>query len=193
MALIAFYSKSLFLVEQNYKIHNKEMLAIIYVLEGQKHFLKGAKHLVEIWTMVQGLLTTKILLSFIQRCLLSRSWKVLNQRGQKETCSLISTKATAIETKKNLQPGQLASSNSPQAKQCTSQSSQILTVYSTSKVRYMSPRVWIFTDILFCYVITQRLQDTLASGKLQNLYPRTTGSLRYLGILDSMLAHTICA
>jgi len=34
MALIAFYSKSLFLVEQNYKIHNKEMLAIIYVLEG---------------------------------------------------------------------------------------------------------------------------------------------------------------
>ena len=31
--LVAFYSKFLFLVEYNYKIHNKEMLAIIHVLE----------------------------------------------------------------------------------------------------------------------------------------------------------------
>jgi len=31
--LVAFYSKSLSLVEQNYKIHDKEMLAIIYALE----------------------------------------------------------------------------------------------------------------------------------------------------------------
>jgi len=30
---VAFYSKSLFSVEQNYEIHNKEMLAIIHVLE----------------------------------------------------------------------------------------------------------------------------------------------------------------
>jgi len=30
---VAFYSKSLSPVEQNYKIHNKEMLAIIYTLE----------------------------------------------------------------------------------------------------------------------------------------------------------------
>jgi len=30
---IAFYSKSLFSMEQNYKIHDKEMLAIIHVLE----------------------------------------------------------------------------------------------------------------------------------------------------------------
>jgi len=37
-------------VEQNYKIHDKEILVIIYVLEEWRHFLKGATHLVEIWT-----------------------------------------------------------------------------------------------------------------------------------------------
>jgi len=31
--LVAFYSKSLSLVEQNYEIHDKEMLAIIHALE----------------------------------------------------------------------------------------------------------------------------------------------------------------
>ena len=31
--LVAFYSKSLSLVEQNYEIHDKEMLAIIHILE----------------------------------------------------------------------------------------------------------------------------------------------------------------
>ena len=46
---VAFYSESLSSVEQNYKIHNKEMLAIIQALEEQKHFLKGVAHLVEIW------------------------------------------------------------------------------------------------------------------------------------------------
>jgi len=47
---IAFYSKSLFFVERNYEIHDKEMLAIICVLEEWRHFLKGATHPVEIWT-----------------------------------------------------------------------------------------------------------------------------------------------
>jgi len=47
---IAFYSKSLSSVEQNYEIHDKEMLAIIHVLEKWRHFLEGATHLVEIWT-----------------------------------------------------------------------------------------------------------------------------------------------
>jgi len=37
-------------VEQNYKIHDKEMLAIIRVLEEWRHFLEGVTHLVEIWT-----------------------------------------------------------------------------------------------------------------------------------------------
>jgi len=48
--LIAFYSKSLSSMEQNYEIHNKEMLAIIRVLEEWRHFLEGATYLVEIWT-----------------------------------------------------------------------------------------------------------------------------------------------
>jgi len=47
---IAFYSKSLSSVEQNYEIHDKEMLAIIHTLEEWRHFLEGATHPVEIWT-----------------------------------------------------------------------------------------------------------------------------------------------
>jgi len=37
-------------VERNYEIHDKEMLAIIHALEEWRHFLEGARHLVEIWT-----------------------------------------------------------------------------------------------------------------------------------------------
>jgi len=47
---MAFYSKSLSSMEQNYKIHDKEMLAIIHALEEWRHFLEGATHPVEIWT-----------------------------------------------------------------------------------------------------------------------------------------------
>ena len=47
---VAFYSKSLSPVERNYKIHDKEMLTIIHVLEEWRHFLEGARHPVEIWT-----------------------------------------------------------------------------------------------------------------------------------------------
>jgi len=47
---VAFYSKSLSSVEQNYEIHDKEMLAIIHALEEWRHFLEGVTHLVEIWT-----------------------------------------------------------------------------------------------------------------------------------------------
>jgi len=47
---VAFYSKSLSLVKWNYKIHDKEMLTIIRVLEEWRYFLEGARHPVEIWT-----------------------------------------------------------------------------------------------------------------------------------------------
>jgi len=47
---VAFYSKSLFLMERNYEIHDKKMLAIICMLEEWRHFLEGAWHPVEIWT-----------------------------------------------------------------------------------------------------------------------------------------------
>jgi hypothetical protein len=47
---ITFYSKSLNVVEQNYKIHNKEMLAVMQSLEEWRHFLEGAKCQVKIWT-----------------------------------------------------------------------------------------------------------------------------------------------
>ena len=47
---IAFLSKSLNAVEQNYEIHDKEMLAVIRALEEWRHFLEGAHHKFEIWT-----------------------------------------------------------------------------------------------------------------------------------------------
>ena len=47
---IAFFSKSLSPVEQNYKIHDKEMLAIIRALEEWWHFLEGTPCQFEIWT-----------------------------------------------------------------------------------------------------------------------------------------------
>jgi len=47
---VAFYSKSLSLVERNYEIPDKEILTIICALEEWRHFLKGARHPVEIWT-----------------------------------------------------------------------------------------------------------------------------------------------
>jgi len=47
---MAFYSKFLSSVEQNYEIHNKKMLAIICMLEEWGHFLEEATHPVEIWT-----------------------------------------------------------------------------------------------------------------------------------------------
>jgi len=47
---VVFYSKSLSSVERNYEIHDKEILAIIRVLEEWRHFLEGVTHPVEIWT-----------------------------------------------------------------------------------------------------------------------------------------------
>ena len=47
---VAFISKSLNATEQNYKIHNKEMLAVIRCLEAWRHYLEGAKLEFEIWT-----------------------------------------------------------------------------------------------------------------------------------------------
>jgi hypothetical protein len=47
---VAFLSKVLNLVKQNYEIHDTEMLAIIRGLEEWRHYLEGARHPVEIWT-----------------------------------------------------------------------------------------------------------------------------------------------
>ena len=52
---IVFYSKSLFSVEQNYKIHNKKILAIICMLEEWRHFLEEATYPIEIWTNYKNL------------------------------------------------------------------------------------------------------------------------------------------
>ncbi|KAG5721191.1 hypothetical protein E4T56_gene20055 [Termitomyces sp. T112] len=46
---VAFYSKSLNVVEQNYEIHDKEMLAIIWLFEEWQHFLEGVQHKFKVW------------------------------------------------------------------------------------------------------------------------------------------------
>jgi len=48
--LVAFLSKSLNKMERNYKIHNKEMLAIIRSLESWRYLLDEAQSKFEIWT-----------------------------------------------------------------------------------------------------------------------------------------------
>ena len=52
---VAFISKSLSNAERNYKIHNKEMLAIVRCLEVWRHFLKGTITKFEIWTDYKNL------------------------------------------------------------------------------------------------------------------------------------------
>jgi len=47
---VAFISKSLNATENNYKIHDKEILAVIRCLEAWRHYLEGAKLEFEIWT-----------------------------------------------------------------------------------------------------------------------------------------------
>ena len=47
---VAFISKSLNEIEQNYKIHDKEILGVIRCLETQRHFLEGTRSKFEIWT-----------------------------------------------------------------------------------------------------------------------------------------------
>ena len=47
--LVAFISKSLSDTERNYKIHNKEMLAIVRCLEVWRHFLEETIVKFKIW------------------------------------------------------------------------------------------------------------------------------------------------
>ena len=47
---VAFISKSLNITEQNYEIHDKEILAVIRYLEAWRHYLEGVKLEFEIWT-----------------------------------------------------------------------------------------------------------------------------------------------
>jgi len=52
---IAFISKSLSDTEQNYEIHNKEMLAVVRCLEVWRHYLEEAVVKFEIWTDYKNL------------------------------------------------------------------------------------------------------------------------------------------
>jgi hypothetical protein len=47
---VTFLSKALNPVEQDYEIHDTEMLAIIQGLEEWRHYLEGTRHPVKIWT-----------------------------------------------------------------------------------------------------------------------------------------------
>jgi hypothetical protein len=47
---VCFYSKTLTPPEQNYDIHDRELLAIIQSLEEWRHYLEGAPQTVTIWS-----------------------------------------------------------------------------------------------------------------------------------------------
>jgi len=47
---VVFISKSLSNTEKNYKIHNKEILAIVRCLEVWRHFLEETTTKFEVWT-----------------------------------------------------------------------------------------------------------------------------------------------
>ena len=47
---VTYISKSLNEIEQNYKIHDKEMLVVICCLEAWRHFLEGSRNKFEVWT-----------------------------------------------------------------------------------------------------------------------------------------------
>jgi len=53
--LVAFFSKSLDFHERNYKIYNKELLAVTWGLEKYRHHLEGHLHKIEIWSDHQNL------------------------------------------------------------------------------------------------------------------------------------------
>jgi len=52
---IAFISKLPNETEQNYEIHDKEMLGVIRCLEAWRHFLEGTRSKFEIWTDYKNL------------------------------------------------------------------------------------------------------------------------------------------
>jgi len=52
---VAFFSKSLDIHERNYKIYDKELLAVIRRLEEYRHHLEGHPHKIEIWSDHQNL------------------------------------------------------------------------------------------------------------------------------------------
>ena len=47
---VSYLSKSLNEMERNYEIHNKEILAVIWELENQRHLLENTKFKFKIWT-----------------------------------------------------------------------------------------------------------------------------------------------
>ena len=51
----AYLSKGLNDVEQNYDVHDKELLGVMCALEAWHHYLEGCKHKFEIWTDHQNL------------------------------------------------------------------------------------------------------------------------------------------
>jgi hypothetical protein len=71
---VTYFSKSFQPAEQNYEIHNKELLAIIRALEMFCHYLEGRDNTLEIWTDHGNLVyfTTKQKLTRCQALFLTR-------------------------------------------------------------------------------------------------------------------------
>jgi len=99
-------------VEQNYEIHNKEMLAIVRALEEWRHFVEGVEHRCEIWTDHKNLQYFMMAKKLNQRqarwsLLLARFDFVMHHRprksmGKMDTLSHQSDHRTGLEDNDNM-------------------------------------------------------------------------------------------
>ncbi len=65
--LSTFFLKKFLRVELNYKIYNKELLAIVQAIEENHHYLKGVKYQVIVYSNYQNLIYFTIIKDLSQR------------------------------------------------------------------------------------------------------------------------------
>ena len=83
---IAFFSKSLDVHERNYKIYDKELLAVIWGLEEYRYHLEGHPYKVEIWSDHQNLIFFRTAQKLTRRqarwALFMTLYSIINQERQ---------------------------------------------------------------------------------------------------------------
>ena len=117
--LVAYFSKSIALVEMNYPIYNKEILAIVQAFEHWHLELKGTDHLVEVlidYKALEYFISTKSLFArqaHWAKILLQYNFKILYQLGKinkVDPLTQIDTNTNALNyTKESSQKQQLIS------------------------------------------------------------------------------------
>ena len=111
---VAFYSQKLTIPEQNYKIHNKKLLAIVELMKHWRVYLEGSKHQVQVYLDHKNLMYFTIIKELNQQQiqwskeLTQYNFKIIHQRKSENTktnalnqredymCSVLKTKDTIL-------------------------------------------------------------------------------------------------